>query len=166
VYLVWHRAGLAGGALADISFVRSTNLGVSFGAESRINSGVTGQQFMPAIDANKRGVLRAMYYSTELSATNRLIDVYSVNSIDQGATWTPSARVTSVSFDRPQTNPNFDTGGGLTLASCYMGDYNTVDAAPRGLGNNRLNMVWGDNRLDGNPGMAGLQPDPDIRFDF
>jgi hypothetical protein len=165
VYVVFHRATLPGGDKADISFVRSTDGGVTFSPEVRINSAVTGQQFMPSIDANRDGQIRAMYYSTQNSPTDRLIDVYSVRSTDGGLTWSPSGRTTSVSFDRPTTNPNFDSGGGLTLASCYMGDYNTVDAAEPGLGNSRFHLVWGDNRLDGNPGDPGVQPDPDIRHD-
>lgn len=165
LYAVWHRAILPGGVGADISFVKSTDDGFTFSAETRVNSTVTGHQFMPSIDANRRGQLRVMYYSTQNSATNRLIDVYSVRSADGGATWTPPGRATDVSFDRPVTNPNFDDGGGLTLSSCYMGDYNTIDAADRGLGNARWHLVWGDNRLDGNPGMPGVQPDPDIRHD-
>lgn len=165
LYGVWHRGTLPGGNKADISFVRSTDDGVTFSAEARINSVVTGQQFMPSVDANRRGQIRVMYYSTQNSGTDRLIDVYSVRSIDGGVTWTAPNRSTDVSFDRPSTNPNFDSDANLTLASCYMGDYNTIDAADRGLGNARFHLVWGDNRLDGNPGMPGLQPDPDIRHD-
>jgi hypothetical protein len=165
VYVVFHAAGLAGGALADIGFVQSSDFGVTFSAQTRVNTGTTGQQFMPSIAVNKAGKARAVFYSTQRSATNRLLDVYMTQSVDGGTTWTASKRVTDVSFDRPTTNPNFDTGGGLTLASCYMGDYNTVEAAPKGLGTGALNIVWGDNRLDGNAGMGGVQPDPDIRFD-
>jgi hypothetical protein len=165
LYGVWHRGTLPGGDKADISFVRSTDDGVTFSAEARINSVVTGHQFMPSIDANRRGQLRVMYYSTQNSATDRLLDVYSVRSIDGGVTWSAPIRATDVSFDRPATNPNFDSDANLTLASCYMGDYNTIDAADRGLGNARFHLVWGDNRLDGNPGMPGVQPDPDIRHD-
>jgi hypothetical protein len=45
-----------------------------------------------------------------------------------------------------------------------MGDYNDLSAADPGLGNGKLWIIWGDNRLDGDPG-AGTQPDPDIRLD-
>ena len=69
-------------------------------------------------------------------------------------------RVTDVSFDRPVTNPNFDT----SVAGCYMGDYNAIAAPPTGLGDNSFYMAWGDNRLDADPGPA-VAPDPDIRFD-
>jgi hypothetical protein len=165
LYAVWHRATLAGGDKADISFVKSIDGGVTFSAETRINSAVTGQQFMPSIDVNRRNIVRVMYYSTQNSPTDRLIDVYSVRSNNGGVTWSAPNRATDVSFDRPATNPNFDNGGGLTLASCYMGDYNTVDAADPGLGNARFHLVWGDNRLDGDPGQPGVQPDPDIRHD-
>jgi hypothetical protein len=165
VYAVWHAGGQAGGSLADIAFTKSTNAGVTWSPQVRINSAVTGFQFFAELGVNKVGKLRVAYYSTQLSATNRLIDVYSVQSTNGGVSFTAPARVTDVSFDRPQTNPNFDSGGGLTLASCYMGDYNDVSAPRPGLGGKRLYVVWGDNRLDGDPAMGGVQPDPDVRFD-
>jgi hypothetical protein len=165
VYVVFHAAGLPTGTLADIGFVQSSDFGVTFTPQVRINKAKAGQQFFPSIAVNKNGTTRVMYYSTQLSATNRLLDVYTVSSPDGGTTWGGSKRVTDVSFDRPTTNPNFDTGGGLTLAYCYMGDYNQIATAPKGLGPGQLNIVWGDNRLDGNAGMGGVQPDPDIRFD-
>lgn len=161
VYVVFHAGSQPGGVKADIEFVESGDLGVTWSAQKTINTGITGQQFMPSVTVNKNGTARAIWYSTQRSATDRLLDVYMTQSTDGGTTWTSSRRVTDVSFDRPTTNPNFDT----FLATCYMGDYIQVEAAPKGLGNTRLNMTWGDNRLDGNAGMGGVQPDPDIRFD-
>jgi hypothetical protein len=159
-YAVWHRAGLAGGSGADIAFVRSTNNGTTFGAPVRINSVVTGDQFFPSIAVNAVGTIRVFYYSTQLDATKRRLDSYFVQSADDGVTWSAPVRVTDVSFDRPTTNPNFDT----IVAGCYMGDYNDIAAPPSGLGDNSFYMAWGDNRLDADPGPA-VVPDPDIRFD-
>lgn len=160
VYAVWHRAALAGGSGADIAFARSTNNGTTWAAPIRINSVVTGDQFFPSIAVNAVGTIRVFYYSTQLDATKRRLDTYYVQSTNDGVTWSAPVRVTDVSFDRPTTNPNFDT----SVAGCYMGDYNDIAAPPTGLGDNNFYMAWGDNRLDADPGPA-VAPDPDIRFD-
>jgi hypothetical protein len=161
IYVVFHAGSLPSGNETDIAFVQSSDFGATWTPQVRINKGKVGQQFMPSIGVNKSGTARVMYYSTQNSQTDRLLDVYTVTSTDGGTTWGGSKRVTDVSFDRPTTNPNFDT----FIASCYMGDYNQIEAAPKGLGPGQLNILWGDNRLDGNAGMGGVQPDPDIRFD-
>src|SRR5882724_5808147 len=155
IYLVWHRAGLAGGAGADIAFSRSTGGNLIFSAPTRINSDVTGQQFFPAIAVNTEGVIKVMYYSTQNSPTDRLIDVYDVVSTDGGTTFGTPVRVTDVSFDRPTTNPNFDT----LVRNCYMGDYIAITAPAPDLGGDDFFMAWGDNRLTD----MG-EPDPDVRF--
>lgn len=163
IYVAWHRAFLAGGSLADIGFTRSLDNGLTWSAAIRINSVVTGQQFFPQLAVNHTvGQIKVIYYSTQLSATNRFIDTYEVISNNHGATFLAPVRVTNSSFDRPTTNPNFDT----IVASCYMGDYNANYAASSpAQGNTDFYLGWGDNRLDSNPGLAGVQPDPDIRFD-
>lgn len=129
---------------------------------TRINSVVTGQQFFASIAVNTDGVIAVIYYSTQNSPTDRLIDVYKVVSIDGGTTFSVPIRVTNFSFDRPQTNPNFDNNFG----PCYMGDYISITAPAPGLGDTGFYMAWGDNRMDGDndPG-TGLQPDPDIFFE-
>jgi hypothetical protein len=161
VHVVWHRAGLAGGSLSDIAHSVSTSNGVSFGPTERINSVVNGDQFFPAIAANIDGTITVMYYSTQNSGTRRLIDVYKVTAL-AGSLFGTSERVTDVSFDRAQTNPNFDP----IVATCYMGDYNGITSPAPGLGSNEFYLTWGDNRLPIPPGLpaAGL-PDPDVRLE-
>jgi hypothetical protein len=161
IVVVWHTAGLSGGSEADIAFSRSTDRGSTWSPMTRINSTVTGQQFQPSIAANQNGELRAAYYSTQNSSTDRKLDLYEVTSTDGGATWSQPDRVTDVSFDRPKLDPNFNPG----VASCYMGDYIAVAAAAPGLGDAAFSYAWGDNRLDGDPNTSGVQPDPDIRFE-
>jgi hypothetical protein len=161
VHVVWHRAGLAGGSLSDIAHSVSTDNGVSFGPTERINSVVNGDQFFPAIAANIDGTITVMYYSTQNSGTRRLLDVYKVTALaDQS--FDTTVRVTDVSFDRAQTNPNFDP----TVNVCYMGDYNGITSPAPGLGSSEFYLTWGDNRLPIPPGLptAGL-PDPDVRLD-
>jgi hypothetical protein len=161
VYVAWHRGNLPGGSSADIAFSRSLDDGQTFSAPARINSQVAGHQFFASIAANAQGQVAATYYSTQNSATDRLLDLYEVRSGDGGDTWSAPIRVTDVSFDRPMTNPNFD----FFVANCYMGDYNTVSTAAPHLGDAGFYMAWGDNRLDGNLDLIRLQPDPDVRFD-
>jgi FG-GAP repeat/BNR repeat-like domain len=161
IYIVWHAGGLSGGSSADIAFSRSTDGGTTWSSTVRINGVVSGQQFFPALAVNQDGELRVVYYSTQNSATNRKLDLYEVTSIDRGATWSAPDRVTDVSFDRPVTNPNFNPG----VAQCYMGDYIAIGTAAPGLGDAAFSIAWSDNRLDGDPATAGVQPDPDIRFE-
>jgi len=160
VLLAWHRANLPGGQKADIALSRSTDGGATFSSPVRINADVRGQQFFPALAVTPSGTVAVDYYSTQNSATDRLLDVYQVVSTDGGDTFGPPVRVTDVSFDRPITNPNFDT----FVANCYMGDYIGESAAFPGSRDEGLYSAWGDNRLDGNASDAGLQPDPDVRF--
>jgi hypothetical protein len=161
IHVVWHRAGLAGGSLSDIAHSISTDNGVSFGPTERINSIVNGDQFFPAIAANIDGAITVMYYSTQNSGTRRLIDVYKVTALADQLFEAP-VRVTDVSFDRAQTNPNFDP----IVATCYMGDYNGITSPATGLGSSEFYLTWGDNRLPIPPGLptAGL-PDPDVRLE-
>lgn len=156
VYAVWHKGGMAGGSRADIAYARSIDGGLTFGAVSRINSAVAGDQFFPAIAVNTSGRIAVNYYSTQNSATNRFIDLYKVDSAD-GVAFSAPVRITDVSFNRPVTNPNFDT----FIAACYMGDYNGMTAPAPGLGDAVFRMAWGDNRLMSTQNT----PDPDIRFD-
>ncbi len=159
--LIAHSAGLAGGSEADIAFTSSSNGGATWTPLVRVNNDVTGQQFFPSVAVNADGKLRAMFYSTQNSPTDRLIDVYISSSSDFGVNWSGPRRVTEVSFDRPVTNPNFDT----IVVSCYMGDYNQIHSPLPALGQKQFHLTWGDNRLDGNPGQGGIQPDPDVRYE-
>ncbi|GJL54195.1 MAG: hypothetical protein NPIRA02_13270 [Nitrospirales bacterium] len=163
IYVVWHNGGLLGGTGADIAFSRSTDGGATWNTPTRINSITTGQQFFPSIAVNTDGVMTIMYYSTQNnSPPDRLIDTFIAVSSDGGMTFSAPTRVTDVSFDRPITNPNFDSVFG---SACYMGDYNSITAPAPGLGNSDFFMVWGDNRNDGDPSSPGVQPDPDVFFE-
>jgi hypothetical protein len=107
---------------------------------------------------NGLGQIAIAYYSTQNSATDRLLDFYEVTSADRGATFSAPIRVTDVSFDRPVTNPNFDT----LVANCYMGDYNANTTPMAGTPDVSFYLAWGDNRLGA---IANAnEPDPDVRF--
>jgi hypothetical protein len=161
IALVAHSAGLAGGSESDIAYTTSTNGGSTWSAPVRVNNVATGQQFFASVAVNRDGKLRAMFYSTQNSPSDRLIDVYVSSSSDWGLNWSGPRRITEVSFDRPTTNPNFDT----LVVNCYMGDYNQIQSPLPGLGQKQFWASWGDNRLDGNPNQSGIQPDPDVRVE-
>ena len=158
IYVAREQAGLAGGDESDISVSRSADGGMTWSAPARINSVATGQQFFPSVAVNSDGRIGVMYYSTQNSPTDRLIDVYEVVS-QNGLTWSAPIRVTDVSFDRPITNPASDPQN----PNCWMGTYNTITAAAPGLGNKNFYIAWSDNHLDADPAAPGVQPDPDIR---
>lgn len=155
VYVTWHRGGTVNNP--DIAFARSTT-GLA-GSYVTTTFPTVGAQFFPSVAVNRAGEVAVMYYSTQNSATNRRIDVYVRRSPD-GVVFDPADRITDVSFDRSQTNPNADP----IINPCYMGDYNDVEAAAPGHGSSVFNYIWGDNRLTRVVGGVS-RPDPDIRFD-
>lgn len=160
VMAAWH-GQIAGGSRADIIFSKSTNFGTTWTTPIRVNSTATGDQFFASMAVGASARIKIFYYNTSHSPTNRLIDVHEAYSDDGGATWT-EAVVSGSLFDRPTTNPNFDT----YIADCYMGDYNHITTF-RTIHGTEFYMAWGDNRLDCDYDACptGFQPDPDIRFD-
>ena len=156
VYVTWHRGGTVNNP--DIAFARSTTgLSGSYVTTSLVTT--PGAQFFPAVAVNRDGVVAVMYYSTQNSATNRTVDTYYLRS-PGGVSFDAPVRITDVSFDRSQTNPNADP----SVANCYMGDYNDVQAAAPAHQSSVFNYSWGDNRLTRLVGGV-LRPDPDVRFD-
>jgi hypothetical protein len=154
VYVTWHRGAVNN---PDIAFARST----TGDAGTYLTTDIIrqGAQFFPSVAVNRKGEVALMYYSTENSPTNRMIDTYAVKS-DDGVNFHEPRRLTEVSFDRAQTNPQADPA----LRRCYMGDYNTVAAAAPGHKSAEFNYIWGDNRLQRSVG-GTLVPDPDVRFE-
>jgi hypothetical protein len=152
VYVAWNdnRSGNP-----DILFARSTDGGVTWSTPVRVNDdATTTDQFMPAMTVDASGVIYIGWYDRRLDPiNNRLIDVFSVRSNDGGVTFGDDTRITTVSFDVPPLNPNFDPG----VAPCYMGDYNGVTADPADP--TAVYGGWGDNR-----DLVGARPDPDVFF--
>jgi len=156
----------ASGSGSEIAFVRSTNQGGVWSTPLVINDSSVGDKFMPALASNPYNQhLKIMWYDRRNDANNVSIDVYAATSTDGGASFGQNARITNGLFGVPHIYPNFDcdqtTGCGLSIASCYMGDYNQLV----GFGNQAGFLhTWGDNSLKFFDPDDNLNvPDPDIR---
>lgn len=150
LHVAWNDGRLGHG---EVFHARSTDGGRSWSEPQRLSDDeTTTDQFQPALAFTETGILRAVWYDRRLDpANNYLIDVFSAVSIDDGSSFSPSERITDVSFGVPPINPNFDPA----VVECYMGDYNGIIG-----GDGTHYMVWGDNRNR----VAG-RPDPDVYFD-
>ena len=145
----------AGADKADVSYVRSTDNGLTWGAPIKINDdATTTDQWQPTVAVSPDGLhIGFFYYSRQEDvANNNLFKYYGRTGTISGSTVTlaPSFAVSTVA-----SFPEFgrDTYVNLT----YMGDYNTAVAT-----NTEFNVVWGDNRDD----LAGGSPrkDPNVYF--
>lgn len=159
VYVTWS-ASDSGGEGADILVARSTDNGQTW-SWGRVNLTTNGYQFFPSLAVNILGRIKLVAYSTERDDTDRLIDLIEMTSLDGGLSFGEPVQVSDVNFDRPRTNPQFDP----VFSGCYMGDYVDIAAPQPGLGGWSFFSTWGDNRLDGDPGLP-VAPDPDVRLDI
>lgn len=135
----------------DILFSRSTDGGLTWSDPIRVNNDATStDQFMPWMTVDPSGVIYIIWYDRRLDPVdNRLIDVFVARSTDGGVTF-GNGRVTTVAFDVPPLNPNFDP----VFSDCYMGDYNGITAD-----STTIYGAWGDNRDE-----VGIRPDPNVFF--
>jgi hypothetical protein len=135
VYLVFDDVRLGN---INVYLTRSINGGVSWSPPLRINDVVSGQHFFPTVTASG-GTVTVAWYDSRFSSpgTMTALDVFFAQSTDAGVTFSPSYRVTSVSFnpnivyrtDFPNTN------------SIFMGDYIGISSGP-----GVAFPVWTDNR--------------------
>src|SRR5216683_962896 len=101
---------------SQIEFMRSTDGGVTFSAPVVINDTFTGQHFFSALTVDETGVVHASWFDGRNSPTDSShYDVYASYSLDDGATFSPNARVTSGLLD----------AGGAQI----IGDYTGIAAA-------------------------------------
>ena len=106
--------GLDVGDVVDVFYRRSTDSGITWSAEFRLNDDATASdQYFPTIAANG-STLQATWYDRRLDPANLLQDTFRRVSTDAGLTWGPNERVSDVS-----TPILFDAD---TLM-CYHGDY-------------------------------------------
>src|SRR6266581_526497 len=99
VYLVWDDVRLGN---ANVYLTRSTDGGTTWSSPLRVNDLVSGQHFFPTLTASG-GTVTLAWYDSRFSSpgTMTALDVFFAQSTDAGVTFSPSYRVTSVSF-----NPN------------------------------------------------------------
>jgi len=114
VYAVWqdNRTGTS-----HIYLSRSTNNGNTWSTPLQVDDSPVGtQNFLPNVAVSRySGAVKVMYYTNRVNSA--LIDVFSAESVNAGASFAPNVRVTSVSFD-----PNADPSIGFPTPS--IGDYN------------------------------------------
>jgi Matrixin len=104
------------GTSSQIEFMRSTDGGATFSAPVVINDTFTGQHFFSTLAVDERGVLHASWFDGRNSPTDTSkYDVYATYSLDDGATFSPNARVTPALLD----------AGGAQI----IGDYTGIAAA-------------------------------------
>ena len=110
------------GISSQVEFIRSTDGGGSFSAPVVINDALTGQHFQPAVTVDDAGVIHASWYDTRNSPTDPTkLDIYATYSLDNGATFSPNAKVTLPSSP---TTPGVDVGTAI-----FFGDYTGIAAA-------------------------------------
>jgi hypothetical protein len=137
---------------SDVFYRQSTDGAASWSNEVRLNDdSTTTDQFYPAIGVGETGILAVSFYDRRLDPVdNLLFDRYVTVSTDGGLSWSPNERMSDVSSDVAQTNPNFDG-----LATCYHGDYDQVAVS-----GNLAHLVWSDDRR-----VTETGPNPDVYYD-
>ena len=128
------------GDAVEVYRSRSTDAGTTWSPPS-ILGGHPTDQFFPMVRVGPDGAVVAAWYDRRNDSSNLLIDMYAATSFDDGATFGPLERLTTTSFGVPKILPNYDTA----VRSCYMGDYNGMDAT----GTGSFLVGWGDNRDPG-----------------
>jgi hypothetical protein len=120
--------------MRDIVVARSTNQGVSFQAEVRVNDSPIGlDEEIPALAADPTGAVWAFWYDVRDAAGARVLrSYYRSVSLNGGTTWKPNRRVSN---ELMYFNLN-------TVAVPNYGEYNQAAA-----GNSKMYTVWSDERL-------------------
>ncbi len=133
------------GDVVNVYYRKSTDNGTTWSTETLVNDdGTTTDQYQPSLSVSAEGVVTVSYYSRQLDvANNTLLDYYSRQSPDNGATFNASVRISDVSA------PVFLDPG---LATCYHGDYDTQISF-----DGFVNLIWSDDR-----NVQGGHNDPDI----
>jgi hypothetical protein len=104
------------GMSSQIEFMRSTDGGATFSSPVVINDTFAGQHFFSTLAVDETGVIHASWFDGRNSPTDSSkYDVYASYSLDDGATFSPNARVTSSLLD----------AGGAQV----IGDYAGIAAA-------------------------------------
>ncbi len=151
IYVVWDdfRTGDA-----DVLLAGSTDGGTTWSSPVRVNDVAVGSdgwpyddsQFFPTI-ASSAGIISVAWYDSRFSSSDIClfvpspplcqVDVFYAQSVDGGVSFSPSLRVTSVSFD-PNTVLRTDQPGANFP---FIGDYIHIAASPTS-----VYPIWTDNR--------------------
>ena len=123
VHLVYAQHG-TGADPGDVYYIRSTDMGVTFGAPLKLNTDATTRpQWQPNLSVSPAGTVFAMWYDARESASctkgNPAVPCYRMwarKSNDNGVTWLPDDTFSDVVSPLPgQSDPN--------IQPTYAGDY-------------------------------------------
>ena len=95
-----------------------TSGGLTFTSPIRVNDSTTGQRLMPAVAADTNGVVHMSWFDTRNSSSTGLLDIYATFTTNNGSSFAPNARVTSV---------HINAGG-----AGFIGDYSSIAPGPNG----------------------------------
>jgi hypothetical protein len=110
LYVVWEHMSASGNPV-QISVIRSTNNGKSWGAETKVNDAAPQRMWnypeaYPSIAVAPDGRVDVVWYDYRNDPTfvpgaknNAFMDVYYTYSTDRGATWAPNVRITDRLID-------------------------------------------------------------------
>ncbi len=109
--------GANSGDVVDVFYRRSTDGGVNWQDEVRLNDdATTNDQFFPTLSVGANNIVSTTWYDRREDPGNLLFKYYQRISYDGGVTWGPSEAVSDVASP-VYLDPN--------LATCYHGDYDT-----------------------------------------
>lgn len=125
---------------ADILLARSTDGGATWSAPVRVNDDPVGDgkdQFQPQVAVAPDGVVSVMFFDRRNDPNNVMIDTYLAQSTDDGQSFQPNARVTTVSWNPATDAPLPNPGGSIT----FIGDYQGL-----AVDNHFAHVFWNDTR--------------------
>ncbi len=97
---------------AEVEFIVSKDGGMTFSSPVTLNHPSEGNQFLPALTVNNTGAIFVSWFDTRNNGPNTsAYDIYTSRSVNDGASFTPSTRVT----------PNSIDAGNASFIGDYMG---------------------------------------------
>ena len=147
LYMLYTQAANTTTNDTNIVFRRSTDNGVTFSSEVKINDDAgTNSQFFGRLAVDQTtGWLASVWYDSRNSPNNNTAEVWGSFSFNAGVSWTPNVKISAGISDGRSTN----TGDGNEF-----GDYISMDFY-----NGQMVTAWGDssNSTGDNPnGTSGL----------
>ncbi len=136
VYVVFDDTRLGN---SNVYVTRSTDSGSTWSTPVEVNDVLAGQHFFPTITASG-GIMDVAWYDSRFNTGSPMtsLDVFFADSLDGGVSFSPSVRVTNVSFNpglvKRTDAPNWNEP--------FMGDYFEVAAS-----SSNAYPVWADNRF-------------------
>jgi len=126
--------GLNVGDTSDIFYRRSSNEGLTWDPEVRINDDATfNDQWNPTLALGSGGTVAISWYDRRNDLGNVTFDRYLALSQDGGVTWEPNTRLSDVSSN---VAPTIDL-----WKPCYHGEYDSLTAE-----GGRVHAIWSDDR--------------------